>query len=78
MNNRIYTKLKNIQEKENIKIIFAVEIGSRAYGYASPNSDYDVRFIYVRTAKDYLKLTNIKDTIEEKEEGLDIVGWDLK
>lgn len=78
MNNRIYTKLKNIQEKENVKIIFAVEIGSRAYGYASPNSDYDVRFIYVRTVKDYLKLTNIKDTIEEKEEGLDIVGWDLK
>ncbi len=44
----IETQLKEIEEKENVRIIHAVESGSRAWGFASPDSDYDVRFIYVR------------------------------
>ena len=49
----IRQKLREIEEKENVKILMAVESGSRAWGFASPDSDYDVRFIYVRRQLDY-------------------------
>ena len=44
----IKEKLSQIEERENIRILYACESGSRAWGFASPDSDYDVRFIYVR------------------------------
>ena len=79
MNKIIEQKLKEIEEKENVKIILAVESGSRAWGFASPDSDYDVRFIYVRETKEYLKLNEIRDVIEwQLDETLDISGWDIK
>lgn len=72
-------KLREIEEKEQVRILHAVESGSRAWGFASPDSDYDVRFIYVRDRKEYLKLQNTRDVIEwELDETLDINGWDLK
>ncbi len=75
----IKRKLKEIEEKENVKIIMAVESGSRAWGFASKDSDYDVRFVYVRRLEDYLKLENIRDVIEwQLDETLDINGWDVK
>ena len=79
MRQKIIEKLKEIEEKENIKILLAVESGSRAWGFASPDSDYDVRFIYVRELEDYLRLNKMRDVIElpiDKE--LDINGWDLQ
>ena len=79
MNSIILNKLKDIEEKENVKIIMAVESGSRAWGFASPDSDYDVRFVYVRTLQDYLRLEKTKDIIEwQLDDVLDINGWDLK
>lgn len=78
MNEIILKKLKDIEDKENIKIIFAVESGSRAWGFASADSDYDVRFIYVRTLSDYLSLFPLKDTIDYQcDKIFDIQGWDL-
>ena len=72
-------KLNEIEEKENVRILHAVESGSRAWGFASPDSDYDVRFVYVRKKEDYLRLDEAKDTIEwQLDEVLDINGWDLK
>ena len=56
MRQKIIEKLKEIEEKENIKILLAVESGSRAWGFASPDSDYDVRFIYIRKLENYLRL----------------------
>ena len=47
MEETILNKLKEIEEKENINIILAVEAGSRAWGFASKDSDYDVRFVYI-------------------------------
>lgn len=47
-------KLAEIEEKEQVKILHAVESGSRAWGLASPDSDYDVRFIYMRPMEYYL------------------------
>lgn len=69
MNKIIEQKLKEIEEEENVKIILAVESGSRAWGFASPDSDYDVRFIYVRETKEYLKLNEIRDVIEWQLDG---------
>ena len=45
---KIQQKLTEIEEKENIKILHCVESGSRSWGFASPDSDFDVRFNYLR------------------------------
>lgn len=79
MESIIQQKLKEIEEIEKVKIIMAVESGSRAWGFASPDSDYDVRFVYVRRLQDYLRLEKTKDVIEwQLDDVLDINGWDLK
>ncbi len=78
MKNTILTKLDEIESRENVKILLAVESGSRAWGLASPDSDYDVRFIYIRPKEEYLRLERSRDVIELPIEGeLDINGWDL-
>ena len=79
MRERILEKLKEIEEQENVKIIMAIESGSRAWGFASPDSDYDVRFIYVRKFEDYMRLEKVRDVIEwQLDEVLDINGWDIR
>ena len=79
MDKKILEELRKIEEAENVKIIAAIESGSRAWGFASPDSDYDVRFIYVRNTESYLKLEGVRDVIEWKlDDILDINGWDLK
>ena len=71
-------KLKEIEKEENVHILHAIESGSRAWGFASPDSDYDVRFIYMRPMHYYLSLQAKKDFIDwELDETLDINGWDL-
>ena len=50
----IKEKLSQIEQRENIRILYACESGSRAWGFASPDSDYDVRFVFVRPIEDYL------------------------
>lgn len=75
----IKSKLSEIEENHNVKILYAVESGSRAWGFASDDSDYDVRFIYVRPGEEYLKLEKIRDVIDyELNDIYDINGWDLK
>lgn len=75
----INDKLNEIEEKEGVRVLHAVESGSRAWGFASPDSDYDVRFVYVRSKEDYLRLDEPRDVIEwQLDEVLDINGWDLR
>ena len=75
----IQNKLKEIEQKENIKILHCAESGSRAWGFASPDSDYDVRFVYIRPKEFYLKLEQTRDVIEwQVDEVLDINGWDVQ
>ena len=79
MKETIIRELKKIEKTENIKIIHAIESGSRAWGFPSPDSDYDVRFIYIRPKEFYLKLEKTRDVIEwQLDETLDINGWDIK
>ncbi len=75
----IINKLKKIEDKYNVKILFAVESGSRAWGFPSTDSDYDVRFIYKRKIEDYLKIDPIDDFIDlEIIDELDFKGWDIQ
>jgi len=75
----VLMKIREIEEKENIRVLHVIESGSRAWGFASPDSDYDVRFIYIRNKDFYLSLRENKDFIDwELNEVLDINGWDLK
>ena len=79
MQDIIPAKLKEIEARENIMIIHCVESGSRAWGFASPDSDYDVRFIYIRPLEYYLRLDKTRDVIEwQLDDTLDINGWDLQ
>lgn len=79
MRKEIINKLKEIEKKEHVKIIYAIESGSRAWGFESVDSDYDVRFIYVRRKEDYLCLDEKSDVIELPiDEVFDISGWDIK
>ncbi|MDE6035932.1 MAG: nucleotidyltransferase domain-containing protein [Ruminococcus sp.] len=74
----ILNKLNTTEKTENISILHAVESGSRAWGFASPDSDYDVRFIYVRPENYYLRLDKTRDVIEcELNDVYDINGWDI-
>lgn len=78
MKELIQEKLREIEQSEECRILLAVESGSRAWGFASPDSDYDVRFIYVRPEKAYLRLDRTRDVIEVPiNDELDINGWDI-
>lgn len=78
MKKQIQHLLYKIQVEQGVKVLYAAESGSRAWGFASNDSDYDVRFIYLRNKREYLRLTPRKDVIEVTDGDLDIVGWDLK
>lgn len=81
----IKEKLQVLAEQHNIRILLAIESGSRAWGFPSQNSDYDVRFIYARSMDDYLSVEPFRDVLETPliDDGalgvpLDLNGWDVK
>tara|TARA_B100000678_G_scaffold148779_1_gene124130 strand:+ start:124 stop:909 length:786 start_codon:yes stop_codon:yes gene_type:complete len=74
----IERRLENIRREEGITYLLAVESGSRAWGFPSPNSDYDVRFFYRRTAPEYLSLQPKRDVVERPiVDDFDANGWDI-
>lgn len=75
---QILTQLKEIEAEHAVRIPLAVESGSRAWGFASPDSDYDCRFIYVRPRDFYLSVFAQRDTIDYTPDAVfDVSGWDL-
>ncbi len=79
MEKRILEYLSKVEKENDIEILFAVESGSRAWGFASPDSDYDIRFVYKHKKDWYLNLWETKDTIEfMTEDDLDGSGWDIR
>jgi uncharacterized protein len=79
MREYILHELSRIEEQDDVRVLMAVESGSRAWGFASPDSDYDVRFIYAHTRDWYLSLFEGPDSIEEMlPQSLDVSGWDLR
>lgn len=74
----IQQKLREIEHLNGIKILYSCESGSRAWGFPSPDSDYDVRFIYIRSFDEYLTIQPKKDHLSFPINGdLDIYGWDI-
>jgi predicted nucleotidyltransferase len=79
MNNRISATIAALEAEHNIRILYACESGSRAWGFPSPDSDYDVRFIYVHPLAWYLGLDEGPDTLSfPVDEELDLAGWELR
>ncbi len=77
----IQGRLRTIEEEYDVRVLFAVESGSRAWGFPSPNSDYDVRFIYAHPREWYLSLDleERRDVIEcEIVDDMDLSGWDIR
>ena len=79
----IVERLAAVERERRLRVVFACESGSRAWGFASGDSDFDVRFIYVRPAGEYLRLRSEPDAfdipVEQTEVGeLDLAGWDLR
>lgn len=75
---RIGERLARVAAEDGARVLLAVESGSRAWGFHSPDSDYDVRFLYVRGADAYLSLEPPRDVIERPIlDDLDVGGWDL-
>ena len=71
-------KLKEIEKEYGIRVLYAVESGSRAWGTNSEHSDFDIRFLYIRPAQDYLRLVPYRDVLEfGVTDGWDMSGWDL-
>jgi predicted nucleotidyltransferase len=75
----IEQRLASIESEHNVRVLFACESGSRGWGFASPDSDYDVRFIYVHPLPWYLHVSEERDVIELPiSDVLDINGWELR
>lgn len=78
MKTTIQQKLTEIEKSHGIKILYSCESGSRAWGFPSPDSDYDVRFIYSRPIEEYLTIQPKKDYLSFPiNDELDIYGWDI-
>jgi predicted nucleotidyltransferase len=77
--NSVQQELRRIELAHDVRVLYACESGSRAWGFASHDSDYDVRFLYVHARDWYLSVEDRRDVIEEPlREGLDLSGWELR
>ena len=75
----IENRLAAVEAAEDVRVLMAVESGSRAWGFPSPDSDYDIRFIYVRPRDWYLSLAPGRDVIERPiVDEIDLNGWDVR
>lgn len=79
MKDEIRKELLKLETQHDIKILYAVESGSRAWGFASTDSDWDVRYIYIHRLDWYLKIDDKKDNQEKiLPNDIDLAGWELK
>lgn len=78
MKERILKALRRIERENNVKILWAIESGSRAWGFASEDSDYDVRCMHVASLDDYLGINEPAKQINFSKGKLDIESWDIK
>src|SRR3954464_10534874 len=79
MREQIEEALGAIERECGVRILYACESGSRAWGFPSPDSDYDVRIIYIHPPDWYLSIDDKKDTLELPiNDELDISGWELR
>lgn len=76
---KVLETLSTIEQVENIKIFYACESGSRAWGFPSRDSDFDVRFLYIHPTDWYLSIDSKRDVIEKPiDDELDVSGWEIR
>jgi len=76
---RVLAELAAIEERHDVRVLMACESGSRGWGFSSPDSDYDVRFVYAHKLDWYLQVAPQRDVIELPiSDELDISGWELR
>ncbi|MCL6360986.1 nucleotidyltransferase domain-containing protein [Pectobacterium polaris] len=79
MRTRIKLVLQDVEERYQVKVLYACESGSRGWGFSSPDSDYDVRFLYVHRPEWYLRVEPQRDVIELPiDDELDVCGWEWR
>lgn len=79
MTNQIQKELQRLEQQHDIRILYAVESGSRAWGFASTDSDWDVRYIYIHRLDWYMQIDDSRDNQEEiLPNDIDLAGWELK
>jgi len=79
VNQRVREALARLEAGRNVRVLYACESGSRAWGFASQDSDYDVRFLYVHPRDWYLSVDERRDVIEQPlDDELDVSGWELR
>ncbi|WP_338525111.1 nucleotidyltransferase domain-containing protein [Pseudomonas batumici] len=79
MRARVLEELARIERERNVKVLYACESGSRAWGFSSTDSDYDVRFVYVEKPDWFIQVSEARDVIERPlDDELDISGWELR
>ena len=79
LHQRVRNELARVESERQVRVLFACESGSRAWGFASRDSDYDVRFLYVHRRDWYLSVEDRRDVIEEPiADDLDVSGWELR
>ena len=75
----IDARLDRVEDEYDVDIVWAIESGSRAWGFPSPDSDYDCRFLYLRRVEDYVGLRSRRDVIETPlDKVFDVNGWDMR
>jgi uncharacterized protein len=79
MKDTIIQELSKLEQEQEIIVLYACESGSRAWGFPSPDSDYDVRFFYMQDPKRYFSIYDRKDAIDLfLAKDLDLIGWDIR
>ena len=79
MRHKVRRQLKDVEQRYGVRVLYACESGSRGWGFASPDSDYDVRFLYVHPLEWYLRVDPPRDVIELPiDDELDVCGWEWR
>ena len=79
LHQEIHELLDRVERHHGVRVVYACESGSRAWGFASPDSDYDIRFIFVRPAASYHSVAEGLESIDLPLDGLlDAGGWDVR
>ncbi|MEM0915947.1 MAG: nucleotidyltransferase domain-containing protein [Planctomycetota bacterium] len=75
----VHRRLREVERDRNLRVLFACESGSRAWGFASNDSDFDVRFIYAYPVESYLRLNPPADAFDlHQDQDFDLAGWDIR
>lgn len=78
MKRQIIRLIREVEKKNKVKIVWAIESGSRAWGFASEDSDYDVRCMHIGKLDNYLGLSQPPQQINVARDNLDLESWDIK